>query len=258
MRYEERGMSAVCERGREPTVTGSLANEFDFAGQQTDGSTGLQYLRARYYDPATGTFLSRDPLAALPSWLGSPFGYAYADPIGLSDPTGLDSPWDGVRKRANPCNWGSLTGGACGKAGEVVDDIRGVGGPVAGPVVRPLVIVGEYLRVVGTGVSDWMRDHPEEINLLIGVAFGVGIAACWASAAASVGGASPACVALMSAWGAWNAAIAADHWRNSGGDRTERSLRTAIDVINALPIKGIRWLMFQILSGMLANPSPAR
>ncbi|MCZ7578461.1 MAG: RHS repeat-associated core domain-containing protein [Dehalococcoidia bacterium] len=88
----------------EPTVTGSLANEFDFAGQQTD-PTGLQYLRARYYDPETGTFLSRDPLAALPSWLGSPFGYAYADPIGLSDPTGLDSPWDGVRKRANPCNW---------------------------------------------------------------------------------------------------------------------------------------------------------
>ncbi len=36
-----------------PTKTGSLANEFDFAGQQTDG-TGLQYLRARYYDPATG------------------------------------------------------------------------------------------------------------------------------------------------------------------------------------------------------------
>ena len=41
--------------------SGSLANEFDFDSQQTDG-TGLQYLRARYYDPATGTFLSRDPL----------------------------------------------------------------------------------------------------------------------------------------------------------------------------------------------------
>jgi uncharacterized protein RhaS with RHS repeats len=33
-----------------PTATGGLANEFDFAGQQTDG-TGLQYLRARYMDP---------------------------------------------------------------------------------------------------------------------------------------------------------------------------------------------------------------
>jgi uncharacterized protein RhaS with RHS repeats len=34
------------------TATGGLANEFDFAGQQTDASTGLQYLRARYMDPA--------------------------------------------------------------------------------------------------------------------------------------------------------------------------------------------------------------
>ena len=33
-----------------PSKTGSLANEFDFADQQTDG-TGLQYLRARYCDP---------------------------------------------------------------------------------------------------------------------------------------------------------------------------------------------------------------
>jgi len=43
--------------------SGSLPNEFDFAGQQTD-ATGLQYLRARYYDSVTGTFLSRDPLAS--------------------------------------------------------------------------------------------------------------------------------------------------------------------------------------------------
>lgn len=237
--------------------SGSLSNEFDFAGQQTD-PTGLQYLRARYYDPETEVFLSRDPLARVPSWLGSPFGYAYADPVGLSDPTGLDSPWDGVRKRVNPCNWRGLTGGACAKAGEVIDDVQGFAGPAVGPVVGPLVIVGEYLRVVGTGISDWMRDHPEEIKLLIGVAFGVGVAACWASAVASAGGASPACVALMSAWGAGNAAVAADHWQNSGGDKTEHSLRAAVDVINALPGKSIRLLIAQILSGMLANPSPAR
>ncbi|WP_343395893.1 RHS repeat-associated core domain-containing protein, partial [Candidatus Amarobacter glycogenicus] len=39
----------------EATPSGGLSNEFDFAGQQTDG-TGLQYLRARYYDPGRGTF----------------------------------------------------------------------------------------------------------------------------------------------------------------------------------------------------------
>jgi RHS repeat-associated protein len=35
-----------------------------YAGQYTDTETGLQYLRARYYDPSTGTFLTRDPLEA--------------------------------------------------------------------------------------------------------------------------------------------------------------------------------------------------
>ena len=70
------------------TKTGTLANSFDFAGQQTD-ATGLQYLRARYMDPETGTFLSREPLARFPGWTGNPLGYAGGSPVGLVDPTGL-------------------------------------------------------------------------------------------------------------------------------------------------------------------------
>jgi RHS repeat-associated protein len=73
----------------EPTVTGSLPNEFDFAGQQTDPSTGLQYLRARYMDPETGTFMSRDPLALFPDILGHHFSYAAARPVSLLDRDGL-------------------------------------------------------------------------------------------------------------------------------------------------------------------------
>jgi len=81
-----------------PTKTGSLANEFDFAGQQTD-RTGLQYLRARYYDPASGTFLSRDPLAAETWWLSGNFTYASCDPAANADPTGL-IPTDGSEERS--------------------------------------------------------------------------------------------------------------------------------------------------------------
>ncbi|MHB2022061.1 MAG: RHS repeat-associated core domain-containing protein [Mycobacteriales bacterium] len=44
------------------------------------------YLRARYYDPATGQFLTRDPIAAL---TGSPYGYAGDNPLNLTDPTGF-------------------------------------------------------------------------------------------------------------------------------------------------------------------------
>ena len=73
------------------TVTSSSGwqtNEFEFAGEQTDPS-GLQYLRARYYDSETGTFISRDPLSAMPGWVGHPFGYASSDPVGRVDPLGL-------------------------------------------------------------------------------------------------------------------------------------------------------------------------
>jgi RHS repeat-associated protein len=74
--------------GKTASASGSQANDFQFAGQQTD-ATGLQYLRARYYDPATGSFLGRDPLAKDASWTGQPFGYAGANPANNVDPTGL-------------------------------------------------------------------------------------------------------------------------------------------------------------------------
>ena len=73
--------------------SGALSQEFDFAGQQTD-ATGLQYLRARYYDPETGTFMTRDPLSVAPEWTGHPFQYTGARPTNASDPTGLCMLWE--------------------------------------------------------------------------------------------------------------------------------------------------------------------
>jgi RHS repeat-associated protein len=59
-------------------------------GEQYDPDLGLYYLRARYYNPATGRFLSRDPEdgeyptpATLHKYL-----YAGGDPINIKDPTG--------------------------------------------------------------------------------------------------------------------------------------------------------------------------
>jgi RHS repeat-associated protein len=59
-----------------------------YAGQYTDTETGFQYLRNRYYDPATGQFTTPDPLRTL---TGSPYGYANNSPLNASDPTGLFS-----------------------------------------------------------------------------------------------------------------------------------------------------------------------
>jgi RHS repeat-associated protein len=61
-----------------------------FAGQQTDPETGLQYLRARYYDPSNGRFLSQDPLAGLLPNPLSQHRYVYGldNPLTFGDPTG--------------------------------------------------------------------------------------------------------------------------------------------------------------------------
>ncbi len=63
--------------GNPTSSTGSLTQPFGFAGQYTDAETG-QYLRARYYDPATAQFLIRDPLVGL---TGQPYACADNNPV---------------------------------------------------------------------------------------------------------------------------------------------------------------------------------
>src|SRR5262249_45246 len=60
-----------------------------------DSETGLVYMRARYYAPVLGRFLSRDPLG-----LGSDinvYGYAGEDPIDFCDVLGLEYTFLGLR-----------------------------------------------------------------------------------------------------------------------------------------------------------------
>src|SRR5206468_5758670 len=45
--------------------TGTIYNPFGYAGEYTDEESGHIYLRARYYDPSTQQFLSRDPIEAI-------------------------------------------------------------------------------------------------------------------------------------------------------------------------------------------------
>ncbi len=73
------------------TVTSTaIPAPFGFTGEYRDASSGLTYLRARWYNPATGTLLGRDPFAgyAEQPYSQHPFQYAYADPVSNTDPSG--------------------------------------------------------------------------------------------------------------------------------------------------------------------------
>jgi RHS repeat-associated protein len=63
--------------------TGTQPNEFTFTGEQVDGS-GLQYLRARYYDNVAGRFVTQDPLPLLQR-----YPYVGDNPVNYVDPYGL-------------------------------------------------------------------------------------------------------------------------------------------------------------------------
>ncbi len=70
-----------------PSNSSAVVNPLRFAGRELDATTGLYYVRARWYDPSRGRFMSEDPIGLA----GGINNYAYAtnDPVNLSDPTGL-------------------------------------------------------------------------------------------------------------------------------------------------------------------------
>jgi RHS repeat-associated protein len=59
-----------------------------WAGQYQDPTTGLYYMRARWYDPATAEFSSVDPAVAQ---TGQPYAYAGDDPVNENDPSGTNT-----------------------------------------------------------------------------------------------------------------------------------------------------------------------
>lgn len=68
----------------------TIENPIRYAGEYFDDETGLYYLRARYYDPSVGRFISRDTYEGQ---LTNPmslnlYTYCENDPVNLVDPTG--------------------------------------------------------------------------------------------------------------------------------------------------------------------------
>ena len=74
-----------------PLVGGDVYNPYQFTGEAWDAEVGLLYLRARYYQPEVGRFITKDP------WVGdiwepgtlNRYAYARNGPVNSTDPNGL-------------------------------------------------------------------------------------------------------------------------------------------------------------------------
>ena len=77
--------------------TGSLTNRYRYTGREFDSETSLYYYRARYYDPATGRFVSEDPIG----FIGGINFYTYVvnNPVIFVDANGL---WHNTGRPSNP------------------------------------------------------------------------------------------------------------------------------------------------------------
>jgi len=73
--------------GRVTKVSGGMDSDFQYAGYYAHIPTGLNMTRFRAYDPNTGRWLSRDPIAEKGGI--NLYDYVGNDPINLNDPLGL-------------------------------------------------------------------------------------------------------------------------------------------------------------------------
>jgi RHS repeat-associated protein len=63
--------------------SGATPNQHLYDAEQFEAAFGLYYLRARYYNPDSGRFVSMDPLPSI-----NPYPYVSNNPLNLTDPTG--------------------------------------------------------------------------------------------------------------------------------------------------------------------------
>jgi RHS repeat-associated protein len=64
--------------------SGTSPTSYAYTGQRADGTSGLDYYNARYYDPVAGQFVSADTVA---DGLNR-YGYVHGNPTTSTDPTG--------------------------------------------------------------------------------------------------------------------------------------------------------------------------
>jgi RHS repeat-associated protein len=168
----------------------TVGSNHRYTGQYTDNETGYQYLRARYYDPTTARFLTRDPLVSITR---EAYAYVGGSPLNAVDPSGLFSFGDVVRAVASPV----VT--AVGAAAQVVRQVdEDYGKRIDGAIQQIEFNVTGCLAIYCRSISyaydrntgQWGWGTPETGW---GLALGGGLGVSYASSPSSGWAGSPVC-----------------------------------------------------------------
>ncbi|MCP4166316.1 MAG: hypothetical protein GY759_10535 [Chloroflexi bacterium] len=131
-RYDPWG-NIIASAGSNP----NLPNPFRYVGREWDEESGLYYMRARYYDPQTAQFISRDPLPAF--FVDNVYAYAGNNPVNTSDPFGTNE--------SDRRFWQQMGGVVLGAVGATVVVV------LTAPATGPTLIISFGATVVGTIVG---------------------------------------------------------------------------------------------------------
>jgi len=137
--------------GRLQTQAGSLAQPFQFSTKRYFADSGLLYFGYRYYAPALGKWITRDPIGEFGGY--NLYAYVLNDPVNWVDPNGLIN-WGHVTVGTTAVIGGGITLAAGGAVvGIGIAEFATI--PVAGPIGALMGIhtIGIGGGLVGAGIG---------------------------------------------------------------------------------------------------------
>jgi RHS repeat-associated protein len=147
------------------TCEGSTTSPFGYDGQFTNSDTGLIYMRARVYDPATAQFLSVDPIV---SFTRAPYSYADDNPFNYYGPTGLSGIFGtGIGPNVGPdIDWSE--GGFWSTAAHLTLGVAGVGDTLATGITTVIATPICFAGVSTAPVIGQIAGYPACATVAIG------------------------------------------------------------------------------------------
>jgi len=140
-----------------PASVSAVGNTLLFAGQDVDETTGLQYVRARWYSPVVGGFVSRDPIG-FEGGDSNVYRYVGGNPANYTDPLGLQA----SSSSGGPGGSSSASSGASSGSGGASPITQGANAYWNGASARAIADAaptGKIGRAATDFGKQWQKSH---------------------------------------------------------------------------------------------------